>query len=77
MPVSGIVVTCAPDRVDEVAGALSAFDCIEVHGILATGKVVAVIEADSVDAEVSLVSLLHDVDGVTSVQMAYHNFEDA
>lgn len=37
---------------------------------------VAVIEAPSVHTEVDLASQLEQFDGVISVQVAYHNFED-
>jgi nitrate reductase NapD len=76
MPVSGIVVTCVPGHAAEVATAISIFEGVEIHGVLPEGKIVAVIEAETVDAEVGLVSRLHEIKGVVSVQMAYHNFED-
>lgn len=76
MPVSGVVICCANDKLQLLNDAISAMDGIEVHGIVPDGKIVAVIEADSVNAEVELVSRLHELDGVTSVRMAYHNFED-
>lgn len=76
MPISGIVVSCAQDQADTVAALISALDGIEVHGVLTDGKIIAVIETDTVDAEVGLVSRLHEIDGVETVNLAYHNFED-
>jgi nitrate reductase NapD len=76
MPVSGIVITCGDGRADSVAAQILSLDGVEVHGVLPGNRVVAVVEADTVDKEVSLVTGLHEFDGVISVQVAYHNFED-
>lgn len=76
MPVSGVVVSCQQDMSDQIANELSAVDGVEVHGILPDGQIVAVVEAGTVNDEVAIVSRLHDVNGVVSVRMAYHNFED-
>jgi periplasmic nitrate reductase NapD len=76
MPISGVVVICAPGQSGSVAGEISSLAGVEVHGVLPDGQIVAVIEADSVDAEVALVSSMHDIEGVAAVQLAYHNFED-
>ena len=76
MPVSGIVITCAAGCAEGVAARIAAVAGVEIHGVLPDGQIVAVVEADTVDAEVDLVSRLHDVDGVITVQLAYHNFED-
>jgi periplasmic nitrate reductase NapD len=76
MPVSGIVLICGDGCADDVAAKLIGIDGVEVHGVLPGNRIVAVVEADSVEGEVDLVSGLHDVTGVISVQLAYHNFED-
>lgn len=76
MPVSGVVIGCQQGRAEHVAGQISEMDGVEIHGMLPDGQIVAVVEADSVNDEVSIVSRLHEVDGVVTVRMAYHNFED-
>jgi nitrate reductase NapD len=76
MPVSGVVVSCLAGCAEAVSSRISAFDGVEVHGVLPDGRIIAVIEADTVDAEVGLVSQLHEVEDVVAVQLAYHNFED-
>ena len=76
MPVSGVVLTCSDGCADDVATRIADFGGVEVHGVLPEGRIVAVIEADSIDAEVDLVARLHEVAGVVTVRMAYHNFED-
>ena len=76
MPISGIVLTCVAARVDDIALQLATIHGVEVHGVLPDGRIVAVIEADTVDEEVALVTELQEIEDVISVQMAYHNFED-
>ena len=49
---------------------------VEIHGVLPGGKIVAVLEADTVDGEVALVTELQELEDVISVQLAYHNFEE-
>ena len=76
MPVSGIVVRCLDGCADAVADRIAAFEGVEVRGVLPDGQIVAVVEADTVQGEVDIVSQLHDVEDVITVQLAYHNFED-
>lgn len=76
MPVSGIVLTCVAAHVDDIALQLAKIGGVEVHGVLPDGRIVAVVEADTVDDEVALVTELQEIEDVISVQMAYHNFEE-
>lgn len=76
MPVSGIVIRCLDGSADAVAGRVAAFEGVEVQGVLPDGQIVAVVEADTVQGEVDLVSQLHEVADVVTVRLAYHNFED-
>ena len=76
MPVSGIVVTCAAGSADGIAGRLAAMDGVEVHGLLPDGQIVAVVESDTVSGEVDIVSGMHGIEGVLTVRLAYHHFED-
>jgi len=75
MPVSGIVVTCMAASAECIALQLAEVNGVEVHGVLPDGRIVAVVEADTVDDEIALVNGLQEIDGVVSVQLAYHNFE--
>lgn len=77
MPVSGIVVRCLEGCSSAVTERMAAFTGVEVHGILPDGQIVAVVEADTVQDEVDIVSRLHEVKDVITVRLAYHNFEDA
>lgn len=76
MPISGVVIKCAPGVEGRVAQAASQVSGVEVHGALPDGQVVAVIEAGTVHAEADRAMQLQQIEGVLSVQVAYHNFED-
>jgi nitrate reductase NapD len=76
MPISGVVVTCRPGQEQLVAEQARLVPGVEVHGVLPEGRVVIVVDAASVEAEVGIASQLERLDAVISVQIAYHNFED-
>jgi nitrate reductase NapD len=76
MPVSSVIVTCVQGRAESVAAEIAVIAGVEVHGVLSDGQIVAVIEADTIQGEVDIVSNLHEVTDVVTVRMAYHNFED-
>ena len=76
MPISGIVVTCRGGTSVEVSARIAALDGVEVHGVLPGEQIAAVIESDTIEGEVSLVTQIQGGEGVVSVLLAYHNFED-
>ncbi len=76
MPISGVVIKCRPEYVEELAHSLAKPDSVEIHGALPDGSLVAVIEADSVEGETQIVTGLLETEGVIDVRLAYHNFED-
>ena len=76
MPISGVVVRCMEGSAEMVVSRIGLFKGVEVQGVLPDGQIVAVIEADTVQKEVDIVSQLHDVEDVITVRLAYHNFED-
>jgi nitrate reductase NapAB chaperone NapD len=76
MPISGVVITCQPDRAALLAESLAQPDQVEIHGRTADGSLVAVIEAATVDDEVQIVKRLLAVPGVLDVRLAYHHFGD-
>lgn len=76
MSVSGVVLRCRPGSETLIAEQAGLIHGVDVHAALPDGQVVAVLEAASVHAEVDLASQLEQLDGVISVQVAYHNFED-
>ena len=76
MPVSGVVVKGVPGHETRIADHVRQVPGVEVHGVLPDGQVVVVIEAESVNDEADLAMRLQQIEGVLSVQVAYHNFED-
>jgi len=76
MPVSSVIVSCLRGKAGEVEKNIAGISGLEVHGVLPGDQIVAVIEAETVQGEVDIVALLHEVPGVVTVRMAYHNFED-
>ena len=76
MPISGVVLKCAPGTETSVAERARLFPGVEVHAVLPDGQVVVVIEAGTVKQEAERAMQLHETEGVISVQVAYHNFED-
>ncbi len=76
MPISGVVIKCRPECAELLAISLAKPDSVEIHGSLPDGSLVAVIEADSIEAETAIVTGLLEKDGVIDVRLAYHNFED-
>ena len=76
MPISGVVIKCQPGRAQELAATLQRPGALEIHQVVDPATLVAVIEAQSVADEVELTRELMTVDGVVTVQLAYHNFED-
>lgn len=76
MPISGVVIRCVSGRAGELSRQVGVPGEIEVHGVLPGDRLVAVIEAATVDGEMRIVNRLLATDGVIDVQLAYHNFED-
>jgi nitrate reductase NapD len=76
MPVSGIVVTCLEGTAADISSRIAALCGVEVQAVLPGDQIAAVVESDTVDGEVSLVTRLQEIEGVISVLLAYHNFED-
>lgn len=75
MPVSGVIIKCRPEDVASVAAELADLESLEIHHQL-QDALVAVIDCQSVDGELSVISRINAVAGVIDVRLAYHNFED-
>lgn len=76
MPISGVVLRCTPGTETSVAEYARLLPGVDVHAALPDGQVVVVIEAETVKLEADLAMRLQEIEGVISVQVAYHNFED-
>lgn len=76
MPVSSVVISCRPDKATLVESLLIVMPQLEIHHRLENGCLIAVLETETVDAEVSLFKEIMQTDGVFDVRLAYHHFED-
>lgn len=77
MNISGILVVVPPDRIDEATCALNALPGVEVHHTEpATGRIVVVQEAETVDQEVAALSHIKALPGVMLAEMVYHVFDE-
>ncbi len=77
MNLSGILVVAVPERCEEVAEALATLPGIEVYQKdPASGKIVVVQEASSIENEAAGARALQEVPGVVSVSMVYHYFAE-
>ena len=77
MDISGVLVRTYPDNIDTVTQALSRMAGVEVHGANQDGRMVVTIEGESGRAAADLLVQMHNVPGVLSASMIYHQFEDS
>lgn len=76
MPVSGIVIRTRPDQQQRVAGDLAAMPGVELQPAASDAVLVAVLDTGDFDQEQALVNRISALEGVSGVNLAYHNFED-
>lgn len=76
MNISGVLVRAYPKNLETVTKALSEFAGVEVHGSNADGRMVVTVEEEGTGALSELIARMHDIPGVLSAAMIYHQFED-
>ena len=76
MPISSVVISCRPDKATAVESRLMIIPQLEIHHRLEDGRLIAVLETETVDGEVSLFKEIMQTDGVFDVRLACHYFED-
>ncbi|CRI63873.1 Periplasmic nitrate reductase, chaperone NapD [Thiocapsa sp. KS1] len=77
MNLSGILVVVPPAQVEDATLALNALPGVEVHHAEpATGRIVVVQEAETVDEEVAALSRIKALPGVMLAEMVYHVFDE-
>ena len=75
MNLSGVLVVARPETLSLVAQALSKLSGVEVHQQdPATGRLVAVLEAEDIQAETDLLRRVQAVPGVALAEMVTHYF---
>ncbi len=77
MNISGVLVRAFPENIDAVTQALLRLDGVEVHGANEDGRMVVTVERETERQFADLLVQMHDVPGVLSASMIYHQFEDS
>jgi nitrate reductase NapD len=77
MNLSGVLVVTRPDALSSVAKALCELPGVGVHQQdPATGRLVAVLEAEDIQAEIDLLKQIQSLPGVAMAEMVTHYFEE-
>lgn len=76
MNISGILVLTDPAKTGYVIKAIAAVDGAQLHKDLGDGRIVMTIEREGTRGQVATAREIQAIDGVVSVLMAYHHFED-
>ena len=76
MNISGVLVRAYPENIESVAELLTRFEGVEVHGNNSDGRMVVTVEQDNAGQLSDMIARMHDVPGVLSASMIYHQFED-
>jgi nitrate reductase NapD len=76
MNISGVLVRAYPENIESVTRQLTEFEGVEVHGSNIDGRMVVTVEQETAGRLSDLVAQMHDVPGVLSASMIYHQFED-
>jgi len=76
MNISGVLVRAYPENIESVSQLLADFEGVEVHGSNTDGRMVVTVEQESAGRLSDLIAQMHDVPGILSASMIYHQFED-
>jgi len=76
MNISGVLVRAYPENIESVTQLLAGFEGVEVHGNNADGRMVVTVEQESAGRLSDLIAQMHDIPGILSASMIYHQFED-
>jgi nitrate reductase NapD len=74
--IAGLVVFGVPRRLADVAAALTALAGVEIHAVDPCGKLVVTLETDGGLLN-ERIREIHDIEGVLTVNLVYHQVEDA
>lgn len=74
--ISGVLVRAYPQNIKSVEKALADYEGVEVHGNNSDGRIVATVEQEGAGELSTVLARMHDIPGVLSASMIYHQFED-
>lgn len=70
---SGLVVTCAPEHLSDVQAELQSLPGVEIHQTdKDTGRLVVVLEEETIDAESDRFAQIRKLDNVVDVSLVVH-----
>lgn len=75
MNIAGVVVDALPQQNRLVEQQLLALRGVEVHAISEKGRMVVTVEGENRECVADVVTEMHNLKGVLSAAMVYHNFE--
>lgn len=76
MNICGCLIHVMPDRTRALRPALEAVDGVEVHAETDDGRFVVVVEDTKTRLASEAIMDLHQIPGVISLTLTYHNFEE-
>ncbi|MCP5082204.1 MAG: chaperone NapD [Alphaproteobacteria bacterium] len=74
---TSLLVRAHPGRADELAGTLRTIAEVDVHTTDPGGKLVLVVETQSLGRVTDLIEQINVMDGVVSTTLVYHQIEDS
>ena len=74
--ISGVLVRAYPQNIESVEKCLADFEGVEVHGKNSDGRIVTTVEQEDAGQLSNVLVRMHDIPGVLSASMIYHQFED-
>lgn len=76
MVVSGLLVNTAPEKLEQVKDQLLSIEGVEINSVLDDQKLVVVVESRNDEDEAAVSKRIEEMEGVLSVNIAYHHFGD-
>jgi nitrate reductase NapD len=76
MNISGVLVRAYPRNIESVTQSLRDYEGVEVHGSNPDGRMVITVEQENAGQLSEMLARMHDIPGVLSASMIYHQFED-
>jgi len=76
MPISGIIITSTPEKLDEVLTELKEISELEVHGADEQANIVAVLDTESSEEMETIIDRINKDEKILNVGVTYLNTED-
>ena len=77
MNVCGLLIHMPPDNTDQIRSEITAIEGVEVHGDAGPGRLIVTVEDTADSLAIDTVSIICQLDGISSVALVYHEMEPA